>query len=231
MESDNQSVWITDTNGNPVSVSSGALKTDASATTQPISAASLPLPTGAATEATLTNGNQKVVVNFPTGATYSCGVGPFSPPATPTDMTTITGSATKTVRVLSFELTPVQTTRNLTAYYMIKRSTANSSGTSTSPTIVPLDSNFAAATAVVRQYTANPTLGNTVGPIELVRVLSDDSGANAVGGGGYVFDFTKNGTAPGLILRGTSQVLALNLNGIALPAGLSIVGTWTWVEE
>lgn len=200
------------TSGNSLSISaSGAAKIDGSAVTQPVSGTVSP--------------------GFATGATYSCGVGPFTPPALPTDMTSITGSATKTIRVLSFEFTPIQTTRNLTAYYMMKRSTADTGGTSTTPTVVPLDSNFAAATAVVRQYTVNPTTGTLVGPVELVRVLSDDSGANAVGGGGYFFDFTKGGTAPGVLLRGTAQVLALSLNGVTLPIGLTVVGTWTWVEE
>lgn len=43
---------------NPISLTlAGALRTDASATTQPVSAASLPLPTGAATSALQTTGN------------------------------------------------------------------------------------------------------------------------------------------------------------------------------
>lgn len=40
----------------------GALRTDASATTQPVSAASLPLPTGAATSANQTNASQKTQI-------------------------------------------------------------------------------------------------------------------------------------------------------------------------
>lgn len=194
---------------------------------QQVSAASIPVVIASNQSAVSVNSTP----GFPSGATYSSGVGPFTPPATPTDMTTITGSATKTIRVLSFEFTPIQTTRSLAAYYMMKRSTANTAGTSTTPTVVPLDSNFAAGTAVVRQYTANPTTGTLVGAVTIVRVLSDDSGANAVGSAGYLFDFTKGGTAPGVILRGTSQVLALSLNGVTLPIGLTIVGTWTWVEE
>lgn len=225
----NTTPWLTTINqgGNSAAVTAAnALKVDGSAVTQPVSGT---VTANQGTSPWVISGT--VAQGFPTGATYASGVGPFTPPATPTDMTTITGSATKTIRVLSFELTPVQTTRNLSPFYMIKRSTANTAGTSATTTVVPLDSNFAAGTGVVRQYTANPTLGTTVGAVTIVRVLSDDSGANAVGGGGYFFDFTKGGTAPGVILRGTSQVLALNYNGAALAVGLSIVGTWTWVEE
>lgn len=52
---------VTDPGGvNQASVTAGgAVKVDASATTQPMSAASLPLPTGASTSANQTNGTQK----------------------------------------------------------------------------------------------------------------------------------------------------------------------------
>lgn len=211
----------------------------------PISAASLPLPTGAATETTLgtvntnlgiinanlTNGNQVTSVRPSTSTTYSVGISAFTPGATPTDIITITGSATKTIRVLSIEFTSVQTTRALINMFIIKRSAANTGGTSTTPTVVPADSNNAAPTAVVRVYTANPTVGAAVGNLSIVKVLSDDSGANAVGGSGYMWDFTKGGFAQGAILRGTSQVLAVSLNGATLPIGLSVVATVTWTEE
>lgn len=256
-----QKTKIVDTAGtNVASVSAaGAVKVDGSAVTQPVSGtvtanAGTNLNTSALLlDATFTGRintqGQKtmaastpvvlasdqsalpVSVNFSTSTCYSVGVGPFTPPATPTDTTTITGSATKTIRVLSFIFTPTQTTRSMAAWFMVKRSTANSAGTSTTPTIVPLDSNNAAATAVVRQYTANPTLGTSIGNAMIVKVLSDDGGATSVGGGGYTFDFTANGKSSGIVLRGTAQVLALNFNGAALPVGLSLTGTWTWIEE
>lgn len=173
-----------------------------------------------------------VLISAPTSAVYGGAVGPFTPGATPTDITTIIGSATKTVRVLSLELTMVQTTRANLNMYIIKRSAANTAGTSATATDVPFDSNSAVGTAVVRSYTANPSaLGAAVGTLALVKVLSDDSGANAVGGAGYTFDFTKDGTTPGVVLRGVAQTLALSLNGVALPIGLVVTATWTWIEE
>lgn len=173
-----------------------------------------------------------VAFSLPTTTGYSAAVGPFSPGALPTDMFTITGSATKTVKVLCIEFTAVQTTRSLLNIFMVKRSAANTGGTSTTSTDVPLDSNNAAGTATIRAYTANPSaLGASVGTVSVIKVLSDDSGANAVGGAGYTWDFTKGGTTQGLVLRGTAQTLACNLNGVTLPIGLVIAATITWTEE
>lgn len=52
----------------------GALKTDASATTQPISAASLPLPTGAAQDATLTGGSAVSIIKSGTKGTSTAAL-------------------------------------------------------------------------------------------------------------------------------------------------------------
>jgi hypothetical protein len=55
-------IKIMDTSANVASVSAGgALKVDNSAVTQPVSAASLPLPTGAAQDSTLTGGTAKAI--------------------------------------------------------------------------------------------------------------------------------------------------------------------------
>lgn len=63
----NTTPWLATINqgGNSATVSAaGALKVDGSAVTQPVSAASLPLPTGASTEATLSTLNGKVANDF-----------------------------------------------------------------------------------------------------------------------------------------------------------------------
>lgn len=162
---------------------------------------------------------------------YMAAAGPITPPATPTDMITITGSATKTIRVLTIEFSAQQTTQSTNTIFIAKRSTANSAGTSTSPTVVPVDSNDAAGTAVVRQYTVNPTLGTLVGNVAIERVFTSVPGATATGAAGYTFDFWNSGASKGIVLRGTTQVLAINFNGAALPIGFSVSATITWVEE
>jgi hypothetical protein len=167
-----------------------------------------------------------------TASTYSATSGSFTPGATPTDIVTLIGSATKTIRILRLELSTTQTTLGMNTWFLVKRSTANSGGTSTNPTVVPFDSNNATPTAVMAVYTANPTtLGTLVGDISSIKLVS----APTVGGTPpqdyWGYDFTNSGTQQGLVLRGTSQVFALNFNGAALPAGLSVNVNIMWSEQ
>lgn len=163
-------------------------------------------------------------------AIYSAAVNAITPPATPTDMVTIIGSATKTVRVLQIELFSTQTLAGTNTFFIVKRSAADTGGTSATPTIVPHDSGSAAATAVVRSYTANPAaLGAVVGTVQLARITTPaPAGA---GPEGYLFDFMKSGIDSGIVLRGVAETLALNFNGAALPGGLSITANVTFLEE
>jgi hypothetical protein len=162
----------------------------------------------------------------------------FTPPATPTDMVTITGSATKTVRVLALYLGTQNTAAGSQTFFVIKRSTANTGGTFVTATNVPLDSNNNAATAVAGHYTANPAaLGTAVGTIRNIRraspVLVPATFAGVVEDSGIdLLNFGDNSLLDQpLTLRGVAQQLAINFNGAALVAG-QIHNWWAlWVEE
>lgn len=143
-----------------------------------------------------------------------------------TDVFTITGSATRVIRVtrMNVEFTgggfAVQVT-------FLKRSTANSGGTSTVVTAVPNDSTDAAATGVVRQYTVNPTTGTLVGAIDQGRVNSPlTSSATAP----TPFEWFASRPAKEIILRGTNEVAAINLAGVTLSSA-SFAGTVEWTED
>jgi hypothetical protein len=146
--------------------------------------------------------------------TYSCGFVSLNIAGSATDFFTITGSATKTVRVKKIELSfTVNVTLGASQSFdvqLVKRSTANSSGTSTTPAITPHDSSDAAATAVVRGYTVNPTLGSLVGVVRALKLT-----ANSVNTTNPVVRVVWEFPAP-VVLRGTSEVLAVNLNGSTL---------------
>lgn len=157
--------------------------------------------------------------------TYSVGVA-FVAPTLATDIFTITGSASKTVQVIHMSLCLTATTGSNATVNLIRRSTANTAGTSTTPTIAKWDSASAAATAVVRAYTANPTLGTTAGTLMTDSIYV--SGGGTVGSDPLEYSYDLLGGSP-ITLRGTSEVLAINLNGVTF-AGNSCRATVIWVE-
>ena len=161
-------------------------------------------------------------------ATYAAAIAGLVSAATATDIFTITESATKTIRILRIIFSISTTTGSGLSFtaQLIKRSTANSGGTSTSPTVVAHDSNDAAGTAVVRAYTANPTLGTTVGSIRAERTEAAPQGITR---DRVVWDFgVRNGRA--IVLRGTSEVLAVNFNSTTI-TGPVIGASIEWTEE
>jgi len=164
--------------------------------------------------------------------------GTFTPAATPTDLIKITGSGTKTIRVISMKLTTTNTAAGSQQYFLIKRSADDTTGTFVAATAVPLDANDAAATATVGHYTANPGgLGTAVGTIRTERWASPAavpaSFAGVVTDAG--FDFLNGPSAYDLpraiTLRGAAQVLVVNFNGAALVAGQTHAYSIGWTEE
>lgn len=157
--------------------------------------------------------------------TYSASV-TVATAATATDVVTLTGSASKTIRITEVRVSGIATTAITTPVLLIKRSAANTGGTSTALTAVPHDSTNAAATATGLAYTVNPTgLGAAVGTVRNDRIsFALTATASA---GPDVWDF-GNRPSQALVLRGTSQVLAVNLNGVTVTGGsLSVDIEWT----
>jgi hypothetical protein len=162
--------------------------------------------------------------------TYSASSAAFTPAASATDVFTITGSASKTVRIRSIWLSGTQTTALQFLVLLIKRSTANTTGTSAAVTAVPHDTNSGvAASATVLQYTANPGgLGAAVGNVRSRRVFIP-APATATYAEIAFWDFGV-GTGESIVLRGTAQVLAINLNATTLTGGSLLCGV-EWTEE
>ena len=168
-----------------------------------------------------------------TTATYKSVTGYFTTPASATDVVFFKGSSSKTVDILRVKLIQTQYAYGKANYYLVKRSTADTGGTGTALTVVPLDSGFAAGTASGTYYTANPTLGTAVGTV------AHDSIALMAGYGGYgasgqdisvvLFDIDKYG-AP-ITLRGTSEGVGVNFNGVTNPISTSVSVEITWQER
>lgn len=160
--------------------------------------------------------------------TYSASIDGLIIPVSPTDIFTITGSATKTIRVTYIEITGTSSTGVRADFTLVKRSTANSGGTSTTLTGVPHDSNNAAATATVRAYTVNPTTGTLVGQIRAKQNIVFNNINQGIDLTQWEFGFTRGVQEP--TLRGTAQVLAVNLSSDTV-VGPDFNICIEWVEE
>jgi hypothetical protein len=157
-------------------------------------------------------------------ANYGSVVVQATPAATCTDIVTLVGSATKTVYVKRVIVSGLATTAGSMDVTLVKRTTVNTSGTATQPTIAQFDSTDAAPTAVVNLYSANPTTGTGVG----LKNQSLNFGLTGATGQA-LFEFSTRNDKP-LVLRGVAQCLAINLNGQAVPSGGKLSASIEWEE-
>lgn len=184
----------------------------------------------AAVPASAVGPNQTFLQVYPQFQTYSATQAQLTPAASATDFFTITGSATKTVYVKQIGCTGTSTAAASQIITAVKRSTADTLGTSTgSPAVVPLDSLNAAGTATVLAYTANPTTGTAVGSVDtgLLQTLAPAS-ANV---NGLFFNYSDVSATQPVVLHGITEVLALNANGASFAAGTSITCKVVWSER
>lgn len=186
-------------------------------------------PTSKAARVTLYNPDGSLQVPA-VKSSYVAFSAPFTPGATPQDVFSITGDASKVVRVLCMFISSTQTTGGVNGWQVVKRSTANSGGTSALVTIVRSDPADNAAAAIVRQYTTNPTAGALVGNSWSGFIGSPAPAAVMPAHIGAFVNFTEELGKP-MILRSTSDVLSWNFGGVALPAGLSVRAGVFWTEE
>jgi hypothetical protein len=170
-----------------------------------------------------------VSVTDGTKSTYSAAVvGLAATTTNPSDIFTIYGSATKTIRIIRIGLTGVQTNAGQRDVLLIKRSSINTAGISATVPAVSHDSNNVAATATLLSYTGNPTLGISVGTLCCRRLQVNT--ANTPSPVDYIDLNYGNRPSPAIVLRGVNEGVAINLNGIASSGNL-----WTifceWTEE
>lgn len=157
-------------------------------------------------------------------ATYAAGITGLTTALLATDIFTVTGSATTVVRVTGLGVSANGSAGANVNLAIIKRSSAHTGGTSATVTAVPYDSNDAAATAVARSYTVNPTvLGTAIGNIRVAEQFV--SGVVTAGSGVIEWDFGVRPSKP-VVLRGTSQLLCVNLAGVTVTGGSYNI----WVE-
>ncbi len=170
-------------------------------------------------------------------ATYAAAA-TFTPPATPSDLITISGSATKNVRVMSIFFTTTTTAAGSIQLFLAKRSSNTTGGAFVAIPGVPFDSLDAAATANVGHWiTSVPTEGTLVGNTNIIRLATPV--AIPVTWAGIVEDAGKE-LLPWMsnslldkpiTLRGVTQVLAVHFSRQALVPGQTHAWRVVWIED
>lgn len=168
--------------------------------------------------------------------TYSAAFIGLVPAAATTDLVCLAGSATKTIRLQSINISGSGTAISVPAT-LLKRVTADSGGTAASTTANPAntiskrDTNYPTATAVPIAYTANPTVNDSsptyIDSQQLGVVATTVGVINPTVRFGFGADNTNLLSPP--TLRGVAEQVCLNLNGTSATALLS--GSLTWTEE
>jgi len=183
-----------------------------------------------ATAPTITNGNFGVgqvdatsrlfVSNEGNKSTYRYNVQGITPVATPTDVLLIQGSSTMTVRIKRIVVNGIATTAGQMPFQVIRRSSAGTKGSATLTAITAgqHDINQASPTASVSYVqTANyTTVGTGAGVLDEGRVYLNVSGTGA--SSPFTLDYASRNDYP-LVLRGTSDFVAVNFGGATVPSG------------
>lgn len=165
----------------------------------------------------------------PTSPTYRAINIDVVPAATPTDVIVLVGSATKTIMITNFEITPTATANGSLDFYVYKRTTADTGGTSTATTITRNDSSNPAPTAVAKLYSANPSALGTGSLVGATRVTLASKSPNGVAIQTWAESFGTGNQQP-IVLRGVNESLCINMAGQTMLTGIEIYFTLEWVE-
>lgn len=147
--------------------------------------------------------------------------------ASGTDIAILPGNATNTVYLQRVTVSGVQTTAGLVKINLVKRSTADTGGTSAAMTAVPHQTGDTAAVSLPLSFTANPdVLGTAVGSVESIY-LPIGPAATATANPTWVFDFGARDKP--ITLSGVLQGIAVNLNATTVTGGVFTV-KFEWIE-
>lgn len=176
------------------------------------------------------DGNVVSISSNGTRPTFKYVAQDITPVATATDVLVLSGSATKVIRVTKVSVVGTATAASIYDNYIIKRTAANTGGTSTSVTPAQSDSADAAATATLKLYTANPSALGAGIAVEGAKTYLSAGATPGAAALPHVYTFgTRNDKA--IVLRGTGESLAFNFGGQAVPSGASLYLSIEWTED
>lgn len=168
-------------------------------------------------------------VPVPSFQTYGAAKTGLAPASAATDIAVLSGNATNTVVPTLVTMSCTQTTAGIVDVQLLIRTTADSAGTSTgSPTTFPLDQSNSAAVSSVLTYTANPTVNDGTARLIDSQKLGVLAAATASPADLYIWR-PSIGLGQSVVLRGTAQQLAVNLNGATVTGGSCDI-RYQWIE-
>lgn len=166
-----------------------------------------------------------------TRATYSTTF-TVATAASLTDFFQIVGSTSKVIRVTEVSCSGTATAIGSGIIYGALYSTADTGSSGrTTLTLVPHDSNSAAATAVAYSWTANPTLGTLIGNVRSSNIVLTPASSTTIPAARVIWSFGQNPGEQEIVLRDAAHGFSLNGNGVSLPSGASVTCNVTWTEE
>lgn len=166
----------------------------------------------------------------PEKASFMAAISGLVPAASGTDIFTITGKSGRAVRINQIQISGIATAAAAIPISIVKRSTANTGGTSTVVAAVGMDTAAnSAAGASVLAYTVNPgALGTVVGTVSTARMILSTASAS-VGTSPIVFAFERM-YMKSPTLRDATESLCISYGG-ATAAGNSLDISISWTEE
>lgn len=183
-------------------------------------------------------GNKTSAVSLDTGRQVFKASANFTPTATgAVTMVTITGSATKTVRIKRIMVGGVSTLVSSSVFALQRTSSLGAGGTLVAPTVGKLDTTSAAATAVVNHWTSTLKAAGVAvgGPLttQLIHTGVTVTPATVLSGGPQAL-FPEFGAPIGqsIVLRGVAEILEVqNITPANLGAGTVLTYAVEWEED
>jgi hypothetical protein len=161
-------------------------------------------------------------------STFAAGFAGLAVPATGAgDAVCLTGSATKTIFVTRVAFSGIKATVDNKVAVLVKRTVADTGGTSTSAAIAAMDSTNATATSALKGYTAVPTPGAGA---NLRSIAVTYPVATATSQVAWDFSPAINLSQP-VILRGVAQSLCINFPAAFATDGPALDADFTWTEQ
>jgi hypothetical protein len=162
--------------------------------------------------------------------------GSFTPPATPTDLVGIFGSATKTIRVLSMKIGTANTAAGSQILFLSKRSAVSTGTAWTAATVGKADSTDADATGTPGHIITTANVAGAGVTINTKKIGSPAvtpatwAGINTTDNDVEMLPTTGDAAKP-ITLRGVAEGLVINFAGTALVAGQIHTYNICWTEE